>query len=96
MDPGGTAVGLAPPEDPESLHRVTDLRFIQKSHRRHYPTDYSQAQPEDPDLCIGRPIAFQSSSAHGEDTSKPRVKLTLVKDVGMWLATAGGIRTNPA
>ena len=34
-------------------------------------TEVAHAQLGDPDLCIGRPIEFQSPSVHGKDSSKP-------------------------
>ena len=37
----------------------------------HGGTAVAQTRPEDPDLCIGRPIAFQSPSIHGKDRPKP-------------------------
>ena len=59
---GGSAVAHAQSEN-------ADLR-IGRPNRRHHPITPGQPDPAKPD--IGEPIAFQSPSVHGDDTSKPR------------------------
>ena len=51
----------------------------------------AQAQLEDPDLCIGGPMAFQSPSAHGEDTSKP---LEIHIGDGRWYVVGYNMRSS--
>ena len=74
----------------------------------HGGTALAQAQPEEWDMCIGRPFAFHHRrcraledhllSSHHQctgTTHRNHARFTWVKDVGMQLATVEEIRTTP-